>query len=233
MAYLPQETLSLTGGCFCKSIRYTIRVPAHDDRMIVPEAAETRLKTSDGKTRRIPTKFPIVDFDHCGDCRHASGANALAWIICPLDWVEWGLSVASAEVSSRVVVPSLEVCKASKTVAAGGRKEGSSDWVTENLPGTSLAQFCSSPDVTRTFCSKCGTTLTFFYDRPESSPMPGVCDITLGSLDDESIAITRPERHSWWKSNVSWFGQMVKNGDGGLMTHETGDIRYVKEDGRE
>jgi hypothetical protein len=49
----------------------------------------------------------------------------------------------------------------------------------------------------RTFCSQCGTQLTF-----ESSDYPHDIDVTICSLDDpESI---RPKDNTWVASKVSW-----------------------------
>jgi hypothetical protein len=64
---------------------------------------------------------------------------------------------------------------------------------TANLP----AQFRSSPAVLRSFCSNCGTPLT--YARDDS---PQRIDVTLGSLDaPESIP---PADHTWMCDAVAW-----------------------------
>ena len=60
-----------------------------------------------------------------------------------------------------------------------------------------VATYASSPDVTRTFCGKCGTALT--YQRAD---MPGSIDVTLGSMDEPETLT--PEDHTWTESRLSW-----------------------------
>jgi len=59
------------------------------------------------------------------------------------------------------------------------------------------AAYASSPNVTRTFCDKCGTALT--YQRAD---MPGSIDVTLGSMDEPEMLT--PEDHTWTESCLSW-----------------------------
>lgn len=65
------------------------------------------------------------------------------------------------------------------------------------------AEYSSSPPVRRTFCSSCGTPLTY-----EHSSEPGFVDVTTCSLDDPSAF--PPTHHSWLSHDVAW----VKFGDG-------------------
>ncbi len=59
------------------------------------------------------------------------------------------------------------------------------------------ARFKSTRRGTRTFCSTCGTQLTF-----ETDDYPGEIDITICSLDDpESV---EPKDQTWVSSKVSW-----------------------------
>lgn len=65
------------------------------------------------------------------------------------------------------------------------------------------ATFASSPAVTRTFCARCGTPLTYRHER-----RPDTVDITLGSLDaPERFA---PVDHIWMEDAVAWY----RPGDG-------------------
>jgi hypothetical protein len=59
------------------------------------------------------------------------------------------------------------------------------------------ASYASSVNVTRTFCSKCGTALT--YRRAD---LPDSIDVTVGSMDDPEAL--RPEDHTWTESRLSW-----------------------------
>jgi hypothetical protein len=55
----------------------------------------------------------------------------------------------------------------------------------------------SSPGVRRGFCSRCGTQICFTADF-----IPGLIDITIGSLDDPSAIA--PELHYWESKRVPW-----------------------------
>jgi hypothetical protein len=57
--------------------------------------------------------------------------------------------------------------------------------------------FASSSNVVRTFCSQCGTALT--YQRAGAL---GAIDITLGSMDDPEAL--KPEDHTWTERRLSW-----------------------------
>ena len=58
-------------------------------------------------------------------------------------------------------------------------------------------QFSSSADGQRGFCPHCGTQISF-----TASYLPGLIDISLGSLDDpESL---KPEFHYWHSKHLSW-----------------------------
>lgn len=60
-----------------------------------------------------------------------------------------------------------------------------------------LAQFSSSPGVTRGFCAACGSSLT--YQRSDRS---NEIDVTLSSLDDPSTLV--PEVHIWVEDKLPW-----------------------------
>lgn len=57
--------------------------------------------------------------------------------------------------------------------------------------------FASSPEAERGFCEVCGTQISF-----TASFLPGLVDITLGSLDNPE-AVT-PTLHSWHSKHLSW-----------------------------
>ncbi len=69
--------------------------------------------------------------------------------------------------------------------------------------GDSPGRYSTRPKVTRTFCTTCGTQLTYHHeDAPEE------IDLTVCSLDDPE-ALT-PEDHVWCDRMLSW----VRPGDG-------------------
>ncbi|MGO9061204.1 MAG: GFA family protein [Candidatus Binataceae bacterium] len=59
------------------------------------------------------------------------------------------------------------------------------------------ARYPSSSGVERSFCSRCGTQLT--YRRDDA---PDTLDLTLGSLDDPEALV--PQDHTWTTSRLSW-----------------------------
>jgi hypothetical protein len=63
--------------------------------------------------------------------------------------------------------------------------------------GSQPAAYASSNNVIRTFCNRCGTSLT--YQRLD---LPGSVDVTVGSMDaPESL---KPEDHTWTESRLPW-----------------------------
>jgi hypothetical protein len=75
-------------------------------------------------------------------------------------------------------------------------------WATFSDRGLSLAagpiaEYRSSPGVTRGFCAECGTTLSYAHvDRP------GEIDITLASLDEPGRI--SPLSHIWLEDKAPW-----------------------------
>ena len=61
------------------------------------------------------------------------------------------------------------------------------------------ARYESSPGVTRTFCSHCGTPLTY-----EVLDRPGEIHLLVGSADDQEAAHLVPERHVFENERISW-----------------------------
>ncbi|MCL1633233.1 GFA family protein [Luteimonas sp. SX5] len=57
--------------------------------------------------------------------------------------------------------------------------------------------YASSPDARRGFCRDCGTQISF-----TASFLPGLIDISLGSLDDPEAI--RPTLHYWDNEHLSW-----------------------------
>ncbi|RVX70688.1 hypothetical protein B0A52_05338 [Exophiala mesophila] len=216
MAYLPKEALTLTGGCCCKAIRYTVHIPAWDQRPAVPGALKTPISVSED----IETRMPLIDLDHCNSCREVSGAIIQTWLIVPVDWVEWDLArldkAGIAEMSPRTVL---------STVDAVGPIETDT-----TSPQTYVTRFNRSERATRAFCSRCGTNLTYLSHKRLNTPMAFV-DITVGTLDREHLEMVKPDRHGWWDSGVGWIKELLRHGDGGFMIrHATNDVSKELED---
>ncbi len=59
------------------------------------------------------------------------------------------------------------------------------------------AEFASSPGVSRGFCGRCGSPLTY-----RSDASPDELDVTTASLDDPSAA--PPTREVWLEHKIDW-----------------------------
>lgn len=89
-------------------------------------------------------------------------------------------------------------CRACRKAAAAP----SVAWVTFDRADVTLLQgvpgrFVSSPGVVRTFCSACGTPLTYTTEK-----RPREIDVTTISLDDETLFA--PTEEIWISRKVSW-----------------------------
>lgn len=60
-----------------------------------------------------------------------------------------------------------------------------------------LARFHSSPPVTRGFCRRCGTSVTYAHEG-----RPGELDIAIATFDDPGDI--KPEFHIWLDDKLAW-----------------------------
>jgi hypothetical protein len=60
-----------------------------------------------------------------------------------------------------------------------------------------LAEYRSSPKVTRGFCAECGTSLSYRHDDRS-----GEIDVTLSTLDAPGVLV--PEVHIWVEDKLPW-----------------------------
>lgn len=90
------------------------------------------------------------------------------------------------------------MCRKAHGAAFGtyGRVERS-DFVLVSGAGE-IASYRSSPDVIRTFCKRCGSTLQFISDK-----RPSTFALALGTLDDDPGV--RPSLHIYVASKAPWF----------------------------
>ena len=90
------------------------------------------------------------------------------------------------------------MCRKAHGAAFGsyGRVE-SSDFVLSS-GAEDIASYQSSPEVTRTFCKRCGSTLQFI-----SSKGSGSLWLALGTLDDDPVV--QAARHIFVDSKAPWF----------------------------
>ncbi|KAK0652568.1 hypothetical protein B0T16DRAFT_406434 [Cercophora newfieldiana] len=193
MAFLPPTPLTLTGGCMCAAVRYTIKVPALEARPLIPDALLTPLNE---KGETVPTCLPHIVLDHCRDCRRACGGIIQCWFVCQLPWVNFTLMARGSD-----SVKSYNCEEIARPAAA-------------TLQHTYLGHYESSANVQRCFCTQCGTTLTYHYsgDRNDWTLGP-IVDIGVGTLDDEGIELARPERPMWWEYGTEWVKAIVEGGE--------------------
>jgi hypothetical protein len=79
------------------------------------------------------------------------------------------------------------------------------------LENTYVTVFQSSENTYRTFCGKCGTHLTFYYegdddDMASEEHWGPYFDVAVGTLERDSAEMEglRPGRHSWWDEGLEW-----------------------------
>ena len=186
---LPDHPLVLHGGCDCGAIRYRIQVPARAERPLNP--------SSNGQV-----SFPMIATDHCNDCRRATGSILPTWICVPSSMLFCQLQPISPATTSN---PSPWI-PAAELFTPGPNKDK-----------YHLKFYHSSPPVTRTFCGRCGTNLTYFLGRglPDE-----IFDVILGTMDREDLEgeWMAPDRHCWWDCGIKWV-QELSNGGKGLPAH--------------
>jgi hypothetical protein len=192
MSSIPEDAFTLHGGCDCSAIQYTISIPILSSRLILPG------KDLSGAELQPPEIF----FDHCNKCRKVSGALVQAWFTCPQDWVEWSIVTEN--------IPSSN--------GEARRTPTTKDLVQSKPSATPVVNYASSPEVTRSFCGRCGTNLLYVFEGREKTNHVPMVDLVLGSLDAESLEMegVRPDRHFYWESGISWVKNLVAKGDSSL-----------------
>jgi hypothetical protein len=117
-------TEPITGGCFCKGIRFAFMGP-----------------------------MKAMAHCHCESCRKATSSPFTTWF-----------TVEKSDVTFSGLAPTV---------------------------------YHSSPGVTRTFCPRCGSPLSY-----EITERPGDIDLYAASLDDHSSF--KPNKHVFWSEHVPW-----------------------------
>jgi hypothetical protein len=216
---LPDVALSVEGGCNCGAIRYRVAIPILAERPLHPLAPT-----------EVPVPMPFLAFDHCNDCRRATGSVLPAWLCTPLNMC----SISLVAASSATLAP--------KAVARDGQtKEQSSSWTaavdifTPSSTSTAanddhfLTSYESSHERWHWFCVRCGTNVAYTAAMPAG--FPSMLDITLGSvdrryLDSEALA---SERHLWWDYGIDWIRRLATEGYGMLPIHPDYNIAEMVE----
>jgi len=209
----PRTPFSLHGGCNCRAIRYTLNIPAVSERPVLSHAHE-----SNGQG---DIHYPLVCLDHCNDCRRATGSCVMIWIIVPRNLATMSFlkkSTAKPWDGRRVEVQDEERIEIPGSVACL-RNDETAD--------TFMSYFNSSPERVRTFCSRCGTNISYACHPMPADLLPTV-DILLGTVDREDMEkySIQPDRHLWWNYGVDWIRRLVSDGDKSLSGSEEGLKRH-------
>lgn len=208
---LPVDSFKFSGGCNCRAVRYRADVPHLTERPFHPWSNEN-------------VRLPFAVLCHCEDCRRASGALAFAGFCSPIEYIQMSLLPRNS------TLPPLQTRRAEPKNDDGERM-----WVPAmSFFGTSappedsfLSTYQPSIGVTRSFCSRCGTNIS--YSRyPVPAVWPNMLDILVGTVDREHLEkdALAPERHLWWNSGISWVHKLYE-GDGGLPRHPITDLTKV------
>lgn len=212
---LPNTPLTIHGGCNCRAIRYEINIPAAHERPLHPYSEQA-------------VHLPFLALCHCNDCRRATGALVLAAACIPTQFVRISLLPRSSPLpplektrielpnddSERHWIPAAAVFQPSSTIEP---------------PGDSFFAFYKPSEyVTRTFCARCGTNVT--YSRhPMPEGWPQMLDVLMGTIDREALESEelRMERHVWWDKGIGWIRELFSKGDEGMPKHPLAKVTDV------
>lgn len=188
---LTQEATVIEGGCNCNAVRLRISIPAKVERPIYPGG---------GSETDSPVYMPLVCTDHCNDCRTATGALLPFWLLTPMSMVEISLA-RSEDMSNQTGKLSLGALKLSWRPAMEVMLAPQADL------DTSLNFFASSGNRRRSFCSRCGTMVTYnVFPKPPKWPFFDMLDISLGCIDRAHLEgeNLQPERQLHWSRGIPW-----------------------------
>jgi hypothetical protein len=202
---LPDEALSINGGCNCGAVRYRLEIPALGERPLHPLASED-----------APVLLPFLALDHCNDCRRATGSLLPAWICTPIAMALVSLVRASSATLAREAAARKSQAEEDRSLWTPAQDVFRPSPVdTDHF----LKSYESSHERWRWFCNRCGTSIGYTAVMP--SGFPDMLDITLGSVDRENLDgdTLVPERHLWWGYGIDWIGRLATRGYGELPIH--------------
>ena len=243
---LPAEAITVQGGCNCRAIRYRVEIPALNDRPLNPYLTmrPSGKKQDDGekvqqRDRREPSaekaestpRMPMLATDHCNDCRRATGSILPFWMATPLGMVSAAITASSGGESDITDWrPGNEVFHTNPLPSKSESDEGTT------LNSSPLRFYDSSPGRRRSFCSRCGTMLSyiaFSHGVPDGWPL--MLDIVLGTVDREFLEKDDwfvPERQLWWDKGIPWIHKLSVSGLGegeAVPRHPLADMNQVVE----
>jgi len=206
---LPDTSLTVSGGCNCRAIRYRINIPALAERPIHPWSNNS-------------VQLPFIVVCHCNDCRAATGALTLAGVCNAIDFVTVSLLPRSS-----TLLP-LQAKRVESEIDDAERiwVQASEVFAPSTPPVDSFRpSYQTSEGVTRTFCARCGTNLT--YTRwPVPPGWPDIMDVLLGTVDrgDLETDTLAAERHVWWAKGIGWIQDLFTGVNGALPKHASAKL---------
>lgn len=224
---LPDEALTVTGGCNCGAIRYRIAIPPVSDR-----PAHFAVVATEGESQKEASpRLPMVITDHCNDCRSATSSILPAWILTPEDMItlsclprpaagdddnDDGYSrIHGGALQTRDTAAQLDDARPPFTpahdVLCGLDEEARLKTWLRVYRSRVAADSPYGANSARSFCGRCGTNIAYIVEPfPVPSPVRMV-DVILGTADRECIASSalEPERQLWWECGVPWIQKLV------------------------
>ena len=81
---MPKSAFTVSGGCNCRAVRYTISIPDSDFRVVVTTTAPFEPPS---ELDSIQLTLPFAAIDYCNDCRSATGAIMPMWLCVPASMI--------------------------------------------------------------------------------------------------------------------------------------------------
>lgn len=232
---LPQEAFTVTGGCNCGAIRYRIAVPPFAERPL----AFTQGPNPDASNPDT-VRLPHVAACHCNDCRSATAAQCMNYLILPADYMTVSaIPRGDADESVRAVTGRILDRPTSADAAAAADADRppyipAVDVLRPDVPGAAdtwlrffHSFYCNANVGSRAFCGRCGGPVAF-HSRPRAEwfgaqfkqpeTFQDVMDVYLGTVDrhilddGDTMAI---EHDLCWKDGLRWYKKVLAGGEAG------------------
>jgi hypothetical protein len=230
---LPDEALTLTGGCNCGAVRYRIAVPPKDQRP-ASWSYGPHYDDSDPKLGRVP----CVASCYCNDCRRATGATPMQVMVNSAPAVT--VSVLPREpsqdetrvISGRLTQP---IAPGSTPAEDDAKRPPYLPALDVLRPGQPAADgswlrffhtiYCGEQS-SRSFCGRCGTNMAYHFEISHEFFGPDITvpdyrhivDIMLGTLDREWVEKDwfEPERDVNLESGLPWATRAAAKGSSSI-----------------